>query len=109
MLVYLTLFFSFILGGETGSELMPKALSTRIIGGIWWFFTLIIISSYTANLAAFLTVERMDSPVDSADDIAKQTKIEYGVVKDGATMTFFKVKTEIGHQFPFFFLWNIRY
>lgn len=70
---------------------MPKALSTRIIGGIWWFFTLIIISSYTANLAAFLTVERMDSPVDSADDIAKQTKIEYGVVRDGATMAFFKV------------------
>ena len=37
-------------------------------------------------------MERMDSPVDSADDIAKQTKIEYGVVKDGATMAFFKVK-----------------
>lgn len=76
---------------RAGSELMPKALSTRIIGGIWWFFTLIIISSYTANLAAFLIVERMDSPVDSADDIAKQTKIDYGVVRDGATMTFFKV------------------
>jgi hypothetical protein len=30
---------------------MPKALSTRIVGGIWWFFTLIIISSYTARLA----------------------------------------------------------
>ncbi|KAJ8336852.1 hypothetical protein SKAU_G00380720 [Synaphobranchus kaupii] len=76
--------------GQSGSELMPKALSTRIIGGIWWFFTLIIISSYTANMAAFLTVERMESPVESADDLAKQTKIEYGVVKDGATMTFFK-------------------
>uniref|UniRef100_A0A3Q3DTP0 Glutamate receptor n=1 Tax=Hippocampus comes TaxID=109280 RepID=A0A3Q3DTP0_HIPCM len=76
---------------QQGSELMPKALSTRIIGAIWWFFTLIIISSYTANLAAILTVERMDSPVDSADDIAKQTKIEYGVVRDGATMTFFKM------------------
>lgn len=73
---------------------MPKALSTRIIGGIWWFFTLIIISSYTANLAAFLTVERMESPIDSADDLAKQTKIEYGAVKDGATMTFFKVRFE---------------
>ncbi|KTG39594.1 hypothetical protein cypCar_00012498, partial [Cyprinus carpio] len=76
---------------QQGSELMPKALSTRIVGGIWWFFTLIIISSYTANLAAFLTVERMESPIDSADDLAKQTKIEYGVVEDGATMTFFKV------------------
>src|SRR4029434_137880 len=77
----------------TGSELMPKALSTRIVGGIWWFFTLIIISSYTANLAAFLTVERMDSPIDSADDLAKQTKILYGLVEGGATMTFFKVPT----------------
>ncbi len=75
----------------SGSELMPKALSTRILGGIWWFFTLIIISSYTANLAAFLTVERMDSPIDSADDLAKQTRIEYGTVRDGSTMTFFKV------------------
>ncbi|NXI79075.1 GRIK1 protein, partial [Rhipidura dahli] len=75
---------------QQGSELMPKALSTRIVGGIWWFFTLIIISSYTANLAAFLTVERMESPIDSADDLAKQTKIEYGAVRDGSTMTFFK-------------------
>uniref|UniRef100_A0A8C9YFU6 Glutamate receptor n=1 Tax=Sander lucioperca TaxID=283035 RepID=A0A8C9YFU6_SANLU len=79
---------------QQGSELMPKALSTRIVGGIWWFFTLIIISSYTANLAAFLTVERMESPIDSADDLAKQTKIEYGVIEDGSTMTFFK-KTKI--------------
>ncbi|XP_075460847.1 glutamate receptor ionotropic, kainate 3 [Ascaphus truei] len=75
---------------QQGSELMPKALSTRIIGGIWWFFTLIIISSYTANLAAFLTVERMESPIGSADDLAKQTRIEYGTVLDGATMNFFK-------------------
>ena len=40
-----------------------QAASTRIVGGIWWFFTLIIISSYTANLAAFLTVERMATPI----------------------------------------------
>ncbi|XP_035391343.1 glutamate receptor ionotropic, kainate 1 isoform X3 [Electrophorus electricus] len=73
-----------------GSDLMPKALSTRIIGGIWWFFTLIIISSYTANLAAFLTVERMDTAIESADDLAKQTRIEYGAVRDGSTTTFFK-------------------
>uniref|UniRef100_A0A674EAA8 Glutamate receptor n=1 Tax=Salmo trutta TaxID=8032 RepID=A0A674EAA8_SALTR len=79
---------------QQGSELMPKALSTRIVGGIWWFFTLIIISSYTANLAAFLTVERMESPIDSVDDLAKQTKILYGVVEDGSTMTFFKKNKE---------------
>ncbi|KAB7507987.1 Glutamate receptor ionotropic, kainate 2 [Armadillidium nasatum] len=48
---------------QQGSDLNPKACSTRIVGGIWWFFTLIIISSYTANLAAFLTVERMITPI----------------------------------------------
>lgn len=85
-----------------GSELMPKALSTRIVGGIWWFFTLIIISSYTANLAAFLTVERMESPIDSADDLAKQTKIEYGAVEDGATMTFFKVSSNDWLQLKYY-------
>ena len=63
----------------------------RIVGGIWWFFTLIIISSYTANLAAFLTVERMVAPIESAEDLAKQTDISYGTIMGGSTMTFFRV------------------
>lgn len=58
---------------------------------MWWFFTLIMISSYTANLAAFLTVERMDSPIESAEDLAKQTKIKYGALKGGSTAAFFRV------------------
>ncbi|XP_064627646.1 glutamate receptor ionotropic, kainate 2-like isoform X4 [Lineus longissimus] len=75
---------------QQGSDINPRALSTRIVGGIWWFFTLIIISSYTANLAAFLTVERMESPIESADDLFKQTDISYGTIAGGSTMTFFK-------------------
>uniref|UniRef100_A0A452GW71 Ionotropic glutamate receptor C-terminal domain-containing protein n=1 Tax=Gopherus agassizii TaxID=38772 RepID=A0A452GW71_9SAUR len=58
---------------------------------LWgWAFTLIIISSYTANLAAFLTVQRMEVPVESADDLADQTNIEYGTIHAGSTMTFFQ-------------------
>ena len=56
-----------------------------------WFFSLIMISSYTANLAAFLTVERMDSPIESAEDLAKQTKIKYGALQGGTTVAFFRV------------------
>ena len=62
-----------------------------MVAGIWWFFTLIMISSYTANLAAFLTVERMDSPIESAEDLAKQTRIKYGALKGGSTAAFFRV------------------
>lgn len=50
-----------------------------------------MISSYTANLAAFLTVERMDSPIESAEDLAKQTKIKYGALYGGSTASFFRV------------------
>ena len=56
-----------------------------------WAFTLIIISSYTANLAAFLTVQRMDVPIESVDDLADQTAIEYGTIHGGSSMTFFQV------------------
>jgi len=76
---------------QQGSDINPRAVSTRIVGGLWWFFTLIIISSYTANLAAFLTVERMVSPIESAEDLSKQTTIAYGTIWGGSTMTFFRV------------------
>ncbi|KAA0192057.1 hypothetical protein HAZT_HAZT009424 [Hyalella azteca] len=64
-------------------------MSGRIVGSVWWFFTLILISSYTANLAAFLTVERMITPIKSVDDLAKQTEVEYGIRSGGSTMEFF--------------------
>jgi ionotropic glutamate receptor len=59
---------------------------------VWWFFTLIIISSYTANLAAFLTVERMITPIENAADLAENKQdIWYGTLEGGSTMTFFRV------------------
>lgn len=73
-----------------GCDLNPKAASTRIIGAIWWFFTLILVSSYTANLAAFLTVERMITPIQSVEDLAAQSRIQYGTLESGSTMTFFR-------------------
>ena len=71
---------------------VSRAISTRMVAGMWWFFTLIMISSYTANLAAFLTVERMETPIESAEDLSKQTKIKYGCVESGSTGAFFRVR-----------------
>lgn len=47
--------------------------------------------AFLANLAAFLTVDRMNTPINNADDLAKQTEIAYGPVFGGSTMSFFKV------------------
>merc|ERR1719300_1874825 len=78
---------------QQGSDIAPKAISTRMVAGMWWFFTLIMISSYTANLAAFLTASKMASPVNSAEDLSKQTKIKYGTYCCGSTNSFFRGST----------------
>ncbi|XP_057155257.1 glutamate receptor ionotropic, kainate 4 isoform X5 [Pan paniscus] len=70
-----------------------------------WAFTLIIISSYTANLAAFLTVQRMDVPIESVDDLADQTAIEYGTIHGGSSMTFFQNSRYQTYQR----MWNYMY
>ncbi|KAJ8924635.1 hypothetical protein NQ315_000785 [Exocentrus adspersus] len=75
---------------QQGCDISPRSVSGRIVGACWWFFTLILISSYTANLAAFLTVERMVTPINSAEDLASQTEVEYGTLYHGATWDFFR-------------------
>nr|KAG5705412.1 hypothetical protein BaRGS_004539 [Batillaria attramentaria] len=83
-----TLWFSLGALMQQGSDISPRSLSGRIIGSAWWFFTLIIISSYTANLAAFLTVEKLVSPIDSADDLVEHPTInskgEYAFLLESA-------------------------
>lgn len=76
---------------QTSSDLINRSISGRIAGSVWWFFTLILISSYTANLAAFLTIERMVTPINSPEDLASQTEVQYGTVAHGSTWDFFRV------------------
>ncbi|ELT90209.1 hypothetical protein CAPTEDRAFT_167269 [Capitella teleta] len=84
---------------QQGTDKEPRSVTERLAGSVWWFFTLILISSYTANLAAFLTVARMKTAVNSADDLAKQTEIKYGTVTGGSTEEFFQTsKIEVYQQ-----------
>ncbi|XP_037952782.1 glutamate receptor ionotropic, kainate 2-like [Teleopsis dalmanni] len=75
---------------QQGSEIAPKAWSTRLVASIWWFFTLIIVSSYTANLAAFLTIEKPTSLIDNVQDLANNKGgVTYGAKRSGSTRNFF--------------------
>lgn len=49
-----------------------------------------MLASYTANLAAFLTMSRMDATIENVEDLAKQSKIKYGVLEGGSTYAFFR-------------------
>ncbi|XP_053400246.1 glutamate receptor 1-like isoform X2 [Mercenaria mercenaria] len=86
--------FGSLLQGSTDSS--PSTLPGRILTSSWWFFALILISSYTANLAAFLTVKKINTPIKTVTDLASQTKIKYGTVQSSGIMSFFK-NTDIEH------------
>jgi len=81
-------------GGEA-----PKNLSGRLVAATWWLFGFIIIASYTANLAAFLTVSRLETPVESLEDLAKQYKIQYAPQNGSATAMYFERMAYIEERF----------
>lgn len=91
--VYNCLWFTLAAFMQQGTDILPRSVSGRIASSAWWFFTMIMVSSYTANLAAFLTLEKMKAPIESVEDLAKQTKIKYGVQGGGSTASFFQDST----------------
>lgn len=80
-----------------GSEIEPKSASLRLASSVWWFFTLIIVSSYTANLAACLTVEEPHivlKGIETLRDCVKSEDgcpVQFGAKSRGSTLAFFKV------------------
>ena len=59
-------------GGEA-----PKSLSGRLLTAAYWLFVVLIVATFAANLAAFLTVERMETTVSGLEELALQTRINY--------------------------------
>ncbi|XP_060103036.1 glutamate receptor ionotropic, delta-2 isoform X2 [Heteronotia binoei] len=77
---------------QQGGEVPYTTLATRMMMGAWWLFALIVISSYTANLAAFLTITRIENSIQSLQDLSRQTDIPYGTVLDSAVYEHVRVK-----------------
>ncbi|XP_026333844.1 glutamate receptor 1-like [Hyposmocoma kahamanoa] len=74
--------FWFSLGSfmQQGSDVVPRSLSGRIVGTVWWFFALILVCSYTANLAAYLIVERISEPAKNLNYPSSVAHTEKGPV-----------------------------
>ncbi|CAK9815491.1 Ionotropic receptor 25a [Anthophora quadrimaculata] len=72
-------------GGEA-----PKALSSRTLVAAYWLFVVLMLATFTANLAAFLTVERMQSPVQSLEQLARQSRINYTVLANSSVYQYFQ-------------------
>ncbi|CAL1534208.1 unnamed protein product, partial [Lymnaea stagnalis] len=91
----------FVIGALTmaGGGDPPHSLSGRFLVTGFWFFAIIMMSTFTANLAAFLTVSRMGMTVTSLDTLAAQSDIKYSVVDKTSVMDYFKRMAKIEADF----------
>jgi ionotropic glutamate receptor NMDA 1 len=46
----------------------PKSFSARVLGMVWAGFAMIMVASYTANLAAFLVLDRPEASISGIND-----------------------------------------
>ena len=64
-------------------EICFRSASSRVVVASWWMFVVLIVSCYTANLAAFLTVT---STATSAEELVAQSQREFdGTNRGGGT------------------------
>ncbi|XP_036368967.1 glutamate receptor ionotropic, delta-1-like [Octopus sinensis] len=68
----------FILGYslKEGKGIEPVNISGRVIVGSWWLFIILISTSYTAHLVAFLTIPHKHNEIRSLKELATQSVLK---------------------------------
>ncbi|CAH1789879.1 unnamed protein product [Owenia fusiformis] len=71
---------------------------------MWWMGIVIIVQTYTANLAAFQTASRLITGINDIEDLGTQTKIKYGTNEFAAPYEFFMVSKITLYQDMMYFM-----
>ncbi|KAI0233279.1 Glutamate receptor ionotropic, kainate 2 [Lamellibrachia satsuma] len=71
----------------------PRLDATRIMVGFWWFFAIVVATTYTGNLIAALAVPKTIYPVQSLNDLVEQSTYTYGCTAGAAIYTLIEKST----------------
>ena len=74
-----------------GPEYYPKSISARTTAVAWWFFSLMMLTLYTSSLTAMLTVNRVQLPIETVEDLLDYPDFHYAVEPGQATNLAFKL------------------
>nr|XP_032835450.1 glutamate receptor ionotropic, NMDA 1 isoform X2 [Petromyzon marinus] len=80
----------------------PRSFSARILGMVWAGFAMIIVASYTANLAAFLVLDRPEALITGINDPRLRNpsdKFIYATVKQSSVDIYFRRQVEFSTMY----------
>ena len=80
---------------QQGGIHLPMADSGRLIIGTWWLFVLVIVTTYSGNLVAFLTFPKIDSPISSLEELLHHSgSVTWGMISGSAVEAHLKGNTD---------------
>lgn len=80
----------------------PRSFSARVLGMVWAGFAMIIVASYTANLAAFLVLDRPKTSLSGINDPRLRNPMEnftYATVRGSAVDMYFRRQVELSNMY----------
>lgn len=90
-----------------GGDSTTTSASGRVVLGIWWICTILLLQLYTANLAAYLTIPPAKSPIKNIEQLAASSEYK-PLVKTGSNLDFlFKVVISLGSIVSYMYLHNL--
>lgn len=75
----------------------PQTLGGRIVGFLWMFTAIIVISFFTASIASSLTVTQLDSRINGPEDLPF---VRVGVLQQSATTTYLESERIRSQPYP---------
>ncbi|XP_067123537.1 glutamate [NMDA] receptor subunit 1-like isoform X1 [Centruroides vittatus] len=80
----------------------PRSFSARVLGMVWAGFAMIVVASYTANLAAFLVLDRPETSLTGINDARLRNPMEnfiYATVKGSSVDMYFRRQVELSNMY----------
>nr|CAG4649931.1 EOG090X00ST [Sida crystallina] len=80
----------------------PRSFSARVLGMVWAGFAMIIVASYTANLAAFLVLDRPKTSLTGINDPRLRNPTDnftYATVHGSAVDMYFRRQVELSNMY----------